>query len=218
VSFLLDESGSMAAVLDPTIDGSNEYLTDLQPGTLANTVRFSLSTFDSTRFIRRTIATPIGDVPKLHRDSYQPGSGTPLYDAIGETINDLETRLAGAEKPEVIVTILTDGLENASQIYNVAGIRKLIREKEAAGWTFAYLRANQDAWEVAESMGISRRSSASYTSDPHGVRNAMRSTSRSTRSSWAREERNRVGFFADETDADGFLRGDQAAVGPETIV
>lgn len=52
--------------------------------------------------------------------------------------------------------------ENASHEFNQASIKKLIAEKEAAGWKFIFLGANIDSAAVGGSMGIAAMDCANY--------------------------------------------------------
>ncbi len=58
------------------------------------------------------------------RDKFVPRAGTPLLDAIGRGINDIESRIAGMpenERPaKVIFAIVTDGQENSSREFRNA--------------------------------------------------------------------------------------------------
>ena len=57
----------------------------------------------------------------------------------------------------MLVAILTDGLENASQDYTKDRINKMIaHQREVYSWEFLFLAANQDAIQSGTSMGIAR--------------------------------------------------------------
>lgn len=73
---------------------------------------------------------------------------------------------------KVLAVILTDGLENASREVSAAQVGEMIRAKEAEGWTFIYLGANQDTWSVGGSLGATR--SVAFTSTSEGTRSALR--------------------------------------------
>ena len=219
ISFLLDESGSMESIQGPIIASFNAYLDDLKSDENAVQARFSLSTFDSNAFSRRCVAVPMADVPHLSTDTFQPGARTPLLDAIARVIRETEDQVASSVDPDVVITILTDGYENASQAYSIEELSLLIRTKEAGGWTFAYLGANQDAWEVASTMSIRRGSSASFTSTPDGVINAMRSVSLATQARYANRDRRSDQFLTEVTDErSGHLKGDDAAEGSRKLI
>jgi hypothetical protein len=96
-----------------------------------------------------------------------------LLDAIGQTIDDLGHRLAAfAEKDrpgQVIVAILTDGFENASQRFTWKQIaRKIKHQSETYKWTFLFLGANQDAIATAANLNIAANNAASYVADAAG--------------------------------------------------
>lgn len=169
VGFCLDESGSMQSIYQATIDGFNEYLTDLakQPGE----TRFFLTMFsDQGGAHRATYRAAYTDARlanggiRIDTGSYRPDGNTPLFDAIGYTIKALETAI-GATTDPVLFVIQTDGHENASREYSRQDVVDLIRRKEADGWKFIYLGANQDQIEserAAGAMGMSAGSSFAY--------------------------------------------------------
>lgn len=54
----------------------------------------------------------------------------------------------------VLVTILTDGRENASKEYDGATIKKMVDELSAKNWTFTYIGADHDVENFAASISI----------------------------------------------------------------
>lgn len=168
VGFCLDESGSMSQIEQATISGFNEYLSDLrsQPGsTLLSLTMFSdRHGPGSSSFREFCVATDVGRVKDLDRRTYTPHGNTPLYDAIGHTVRELEAQIGDTSDP-VLFVIQTDGLENASREWTRERIVDLIQEKEAAGWKFIYLGANQDemtAERAGAIMGMSVGSTVAY--------------------------------------------------------
>ena len=177
VGFVLDESGSMQHVRDSTISGFNEYL-----GTLKNDdtpTLLSLWAFNSSGVRTLYDCEDVTSVPNMSEEMYRPNNNTPLYDAIAKGIYELQIYLNSRPGNwNVIFTIMTDGYENCSQMYTRHEIIDLIKEKESEGWVFMYLGANQDAWEVAHSIGIKREFAARYeASHPE---EAFRTTADST--------------------------------------
>lgn len=164
VSFILDETGSMYSVKGETISGFNEYVETLRGGNDAERVRFTLTQFNAHKVTVVYDGVNLDKVAELTDETYQPVALTPLYDAIGRTIRALEKRLAG-KKRNVLVVIQTDGYENASKEFTQKGIFNLISDKKAAGWTFAFLGADQDAWQAGTLLGIERGNVLSYASD-----------------------------------------------------
>ena len=166
VSVLLDESGSMQSVRDQVIDGFNEYISGLTVSG-AKRIRVSLTKFDSSGFNPDYIGAKLKNVPKLTRKSYKPNAMTPLYDAVGRMVRALEQQIAQdsiKQGDKVLVVIQTDGYENASKEYTQKAIKKLLKEKQKAGWTFVFLGADQNAWGVSESLGVTQWNTFAYDS------------------------------------------------------
>ena len=92
---------------------------------------------------------------------YQPDACTPLYDAMGQSINKLKNHVK--DDDVVLVTIITDGMENASREYDGRAIKKLVSDMKERGWVFAYIGTNQDVDAVADSMGIRSRMNYEYS-------------------------------------------------------
>jgi len=87
--------------------------------------------------------------PKLkYGKNYNPRGTTALYDAIGRTINSF------GKKKNVIVCIVTDGMENASSDYTYQTIKDLIEEKKSSGWRFEFLSSDLQAFNIGQSFGM----------------------------------------------------------------
>ena len=66
----------------------------------------------------------------------------------------------------MIIAILTDGEENASQHFSMADInRRITHQTEKYQWEFMFLGANQDAIATASRMGISAYNAATFAAD-----------------------------------------------------
>src|SRR5580693_1330174 len=156
IAIVLDRSGSMASMAKEAIGGFNGFLDSQQK--LPGDARLTLVLFDHEHIVKYD-ERPIKDVSPLDEHTYEPRGTTALLDAIGRTINTIGERLDKTPEPErpgkVIIAILTDGLENASQEFKPKQIRSMIEhQREKYSWEFIYLGANQDAIEVGETMGI----------------------------------------------------------------
>lgn len=169
VNFVLDETGSMSVCLNTTISGFNEYIASLK--SRKEKISFTLTKFNADAVNVVYVDKPIEDVPDLNAETYKPNHLTPLYDAIGRSINEVETKIKDKKDLSVLFVILTDGEENASREYTQEAIFNLIKEKEAKGWAFAYLGANQDAWAVGSKMGFSKGNTMSF--DTKDMRKTM---------------------------------------------
>jgi hypothetical protein len=163
VTFLLDRSGSMAAIKDDTIGAFNEYLKGLK--TAKTKIEFTFLQFDSGGLSKLCVRQDVKLVPDLNDQSFQPRASTPLIDAAYKTIKAVEESLAkDVENTKVVVCIQTDGQENCSTQYTWEALNVLIKEKMAAGWQFNFMGAGIDAYQQASRMGLSSAQTISYDS------------------------------------------------------
>ena len=153
---ILDESGSMSGVRGQTISGCNETLNSIrntakeQPGTKQYVSIFCFDTSNS-RYIFQNV--PVEKTRDLTPEDYCPNSCTPLYDAIGYTVTELRTLIAKTDYVGV-VTIITDGYENASRRWNHQAVVELIDNLKGKGWVFTFIGANIDVEGTAKGLGI----------------------------------------------------------------
>ncbi|MFW6116298.1 MAG: vWA domain-containing protein [bacterium] len=189
VAFVLDETGSMHEIKEDTIGGFNQWLEE-QKELDVEEMRCSLVLFskieDEKTYRIRHQGIPIGDVEKLDDSTYRPRGTTPLLDAIGITIDRLGTRLDNmdeAEKPEkVIVAILTDGRENASEEYTLERVKEMVtHQQEKYSWNFIFLGVGIDAFAAGGQMGIAARTTRRHDRSGQGVRQAYTDSHRMMR-------------------------------------
>ena len=155
---ILDESGSMSAIYDQALTGINEVLSGIRKNHedfpdqqhYVTIVTFEGNGISGIKTRRDRVA--IEKVEDFSRKDYRPGGCTPLYDAMGKTLNTLEGQIH--EDDRVMATIITDGYENASEEYSGKTVKSLVSRLREKGWTFAYIGANQDAVEVARDLNI----------------------------------------------------------------
>ena len=151
---IIDESGSMQSIKKEAIDSVNETIQTIRSAQKKHEGQehyVSLVTFnDNVKTIYECVA--VNDVDELAPDTYQPDCCTALYDAMGISLNSLRKKVADDDK--VLVTVVTDGYENASKEYNGKAIKALVNEFKAKGWVFAYIGANQDVEAVATTISI----------------------------------------------------------------
>ena len=183
IAFILDRSGSMKSCQDAAIEGFNRFLGEQQQA--KGLAKLTLVLFDD-EYLVPAQSLPVAEIVPLTRETYVPRNTTALLDAIGRTIDDLGTRLVeipDADRPgQVIVTILTDGLENASQTFTWKDVAaKIKHQTEAYKWTFLFLGANQDAIATAAQMNIGAANAATYVADDAGARSSSSAASRKVR-------------------------------------
>ncbi len=196
VTFILDSSGSMRNIKSDTVGGFNEFLSDQQAED--GTAAVSLIEFDTT-VTTKYEGQPMESAPELSEETYTPGGQTSLHDAIVTGIDQTEQhieQLAARTQPEtVIVVVLTDGKENASETPSET-VRERVEQAQDRGWEFLFIGANQDAALTAETMGMEANKSLDMDHSGEGTNHAYKSTSRQVSS--ARQTGSVDGY--DETD------------------
>lgn len=159
VIFILDRSGSMKDIRDNTIASMNNYREELRRDP---EIEFTLVQFDTigTDVVRR--AVPILELAEFTLADLEPRAGTPLIDAVYIAIKTAQDKYGDQDK--VVVTIMTDGHENASREFKLAELHDLIKERSEAGWQFVFLGASIDAYADSRKFGIAASGTMSYNS------------------------------------------------------
>jgi hypothetical protein len=163
---ILDESGSMDSIKPTIINGFNEIVQTVK--SIAKEFPkqehlITFITFNSLAQKEHHFAVPVNELQEINADNYLPNSGTPLYDAMGFAINKLRTHLLGKTDNNVLVTILTDGEENASKEYKNTAIKNLVEELKQKNWTFTYIGTDHDVESFAINLSITNHKLFSKT-------------------------------------------------------
>ena len=154
---ILDKSGSMSSIARQAIDGVNETIGSIKSAQEKNPDQehiVTLVAFCGCELKTIYDNTPVAEVKTLTGKDYRPCCMTPLYDAIGTTISRVHTLKNKEENSLALVTIITDGYENASHEFTHASIRALIESYKEQGWQFTYIGADHDVEAVAFSLSI----------------------------------------------------------------
>ncbi len=174
ITVLLDRSGSMQSIATDVSGGLKTLVEDQKK--IPGECNFSLVEFDSYSsesdinwIMEAKALTAVDALP-----AFSPRGGTPLLDALGDTIARVGTRLRAlpeSERPErVVFVVITDGEENASRKFNRTEIAAKIRHQaEVYNWDFVYLGANVDSFAEAQQLGINLRGVSNYTATSAGV-------------------------------------------------
>lgn len=203
---ILDESGSMSCIERQALTGVNETLQTIRLAQEKYPEQEQLVTFvpfqsGSIRFVRD--CQSIREIRDLEPGEYRPGTCTPLYDAIGLSVNHIRKRVSAVDS--VLVTIITDGYENDSKEYSSASISRLVEEMKGKGWLFTYIGANQDAIEVARAINI--HNAMNFVQDESGTEEMFR-----------KERKSRERFFRETVEyCDSILCDASPCAAPEEI-
>ena len=157
---ILDESGSMGDIRQQALTGVNETISTIRAAQEENPddhQMLSFVTFDQGPRKRPDVRLiidneKIENVEDLKPEQYDPQGMTPLYDAMGKAITALQKLVQDGD--HVLVTVVTDGYENASHHYSAEMIRELVTSLSAKGWVFTYIGANQNSTQTAQGLGI----------------------------------------------------------------
>jgi len=186
ISIILDRTGSMESIRDDVIGGFNTFLKEQkeQKGKCTCTL-VQFDTQEPYEVIHDFKL--IKEVKELTKKTYVPRASTPLLDALGRGINDLEKKISEMKKkdqPEkVVFVIVTDGQENSSREFRKEQIEKMIKEKqEKDKWQLVFLSADLDSIQDAYSYGFATLNTMSYDKNSKGTRNAFRSLSSNIKS------------------------------------
>lgn len=183
---ILDKSGSMSSIRHAALTGVNETLGGIRSSAkkYADTQKqfVTLVLFCECELTYLYDHTPIEDVKDLTEDQFQPCCCTPLYDAMGKSVNRLRNQLEKEQDYTVLVTVVTDGLENASKEFSGKAIHDLVTELKTKGWVFNYIGTDHDVESVAATLNI--------TNIIHFSKN-----DEDTRRTFAREAGARMRFF-----------------------
>lgn len=185
---IVDESGSMIPLKDATLSGINATI---------NTIRFAQKEFASTQQHMLSLVTfdsgshrpdvrtnidnkPISEVTGF--SDYHPWGATPLYDAMGKSLTVLHDRIKNDSNATVVVTVLTDGLENASTEWDASKLRRLIEQLKEEGWSFSYMGSAHNVQEVTDLLSI--ENVVEFSHDDYGAGNT-----------WERERSSRRAYY-----------------------
>lgn len=180
---ILDESGSMSSIEQEAISGVNETIQTIRAAQKSYEEQqhfVTLVSFNSSSVKTIYDCLEVEKVEELTNKEYVPACSTPLYDAMGDSLTKLRKKVT--EEDKALVTVITDGYENASHEYNGSAIKQLVESLKQKGWVFTYIGANQNSQEVALNISI------------NNVMN-FQTTSAGTNAMFAKENKSRMNWF-----------------------
>ena len=181
IAIILDRTGSMESIRNDVIGGFNSFLKSQKE--LPGVATLTLVQFDSQDPYEVVhMMKPVAKIPDLDSKTYAPRASTPLLDAIGWGINDLEKHLAEIGKEEmpekIVFVIITDGQENASKEFTKEQIVKMIKiRQEKDKWQFVFLSADLDSIADAASYGFKDAATMKFKKDAMGSMDMFKSCS-----------------------------------------
>ncbi len=171
ICIVLDASGSMGAIEDD-IKGSFRSLIKTQKESEGKTVLDLYQFSDDCRRLVKHV--DLADIKEDLMANYRCSGCTALNDAVCTAIDTLGMELAAMreeDRPQnVVFVIITDGYENASRKHSAMDVKYRIElQSSKYSWDFQYLGANQDAFAVGETMGITKENCVNYDASAPGM-------------------------------------------------
>ena len=201
---ILDESGSMESIKKTIIQGFNEIVQTVKgiEKEFPEQEHFiSLVTFNGFGNKILHFVDPASKLEQIDEKRYQPNASTPLYDAMGFSFAKLRHVVENVTDYNVLVTILTDGEENASKEYTGIAIKKLIEELKLNRWTFTYIGADHDVEKFAASISITNTIHFQKNEANMKAMFARESNSRANYSQKIREKKDTTDDFYKDDDS-----------------
>ena len=188
---ILDESGSMQSIKNSIIQGFNEIVQTVKGigQQYPEQEHFiTLVTFNGLGQKVLHFLDPVEKLDQIDSAKYRPDASTPLYDAMGFSFGKLRQALENVKDYNVLVTVMTDGEENASKEYSGLAIKKLIDELKEHNWTFTYIGTDHDVEKFAATISITNV--LKFAKNPEDI-NYMFEKERSSRQSYSQKIRNK---------------------------
>jgi uncharacterized protein YegL len=164
---LLDCSGSMQSCWTATLQALDTQLDTIGKAVSENPncrVKINLIVFnDRTEVLAwQQIAGIAQRFPVNH---LFPEGNTAMFDALGFSIQQLKGAMQAGDA--ALVTLLTDGMENASRHFNTDQIRALMEELKASGhWSFSFIGADFDIFShLGEALNLDRKNTTVFSKE-----------------------------------------------------
>jgi hypothetical protein len=158
---ILDESGSMNSIKKTIINGFNELINSVKNIETEFSDQEHYISFISFNGNKNNnvihFTEPVSKIETIDDKNYNPESSTPLFDAMGFSILKLKNFLSDKNNYSVLVTILTDGEENASKEISLMSIKRIIEELKSENWTFTYIGTDHDIDKTTLDLNIKNK-------------------------------------------------------------
>lgn len=208
ILLLLDSSGSMAPIAQPTVQAFNRIVEAIRAASFATGQKTSVTlyTFGERSAVNlKFLDVPIEEVVKLSDLSYQPDGPTPLCDCIGDAIRQSLT-LTTSINTSFALNVITDGQDNYSRRFSEGEIERLIKQVQATDrWTVTFTVPPGTKRSIINNFGVHDGNVAEWEISAAGAAQVARSFSSSYRNYFVARSRG-------ATKTDGFFVTDMSKV------
>ena len=173
---ILDRSASMSPLREAAVQGYNGILEVVRNAQAQNALvqqNYITLSFFNDSVTNVFDCDTIRNIPDLLLDDYRPIGNTALLDAIGISLDSLKIKLDSLENATAVVTIISDGLENASKRYSIFAVTDRIDALKEHGVMFVFMGTNQNVAQTAASLHIDNYRVFEYTAE--GMKEAWQS-------------------------------------------
>lgn len=176
VAFVLDRSGSMRSLTSSVIQTYNSWL---------NKIRLEATTNNQETSITQIRFDDVAEVVEFNNDvenvkpmtSFGLGGMTALFDGVTLAIDKL-SKFEKDKDTSMLVIVVTDGNENASQRANISNINKLMATKQAKDtWTFVFMLPPGQKNSFCNTYGIPKDNVVEWEASERGLREVEVKTS-----------------------------------------
>lgn len=175
-----DHSGSMRSIAHAASKDYNSKIAaiqdaafNLQQDTIVSVVECG---YDNTDRVRRAVVnTSVTALQPM--DGYiANGTGTPLWDSVGELIELFESSpVINNKDVSFLVMAITDGHENCSVKYNARSLSQKIQQLQATDrWTFVFRVPRRHGASIISQLGISEYNIQEWDQTVAGVEKAAK--------------------------------------------
>jgi hypothetical protein len=161
VGFCIDESGSIkhSGILKPLVKAYNQTVLDITEAVLGEGQEASMTALAfGDRVLKHRVlyvGKQVQTVTPLKVEDLHCTGMTPLFDSVYRIIKKLQELDDGDENTSLIITVVTDGQENASVDPGVKETLRLISDKTNTDrWTFTFMVPNGQSQWFANSYNV----------------------------------------------------------------
>ena len=215
---ILDRSGSMMPLREAAVNGYNETLEvvrkaqqqyDLEQQNLITLTLFNDSVTDVYD------CDTVQNIPNLLARDYHPDGMTAMLDALGFSLTRLQKELDKLENATAVVTIISDGMENASRSYDLDQVVSLIDQLKEQGVMFVFMGTNQNVAMTAAALHIEEYKVFEYNTE--GMKSAWQSGMKASEEYYDRmsqynkdtrgmSRKDRNDYYRDRNNEDGWFQ------------
>lgn len=138
IEIVFDASGSMSAIRQKALEAVNQQIEAIRTNSINSNQVINLGVTFFNGIGSNRLKFNANNIRAINAEEYIPDGGTPLWDAIGNAM-DQAPKAAHDTDTSYMVIVITDGEENESRTYNSSNLSEKIKKCIASDvWTFAF--------------------------------------------------------------------------------